>query len=173
MKYLKHLPKYYVIAFFIIVFTAIMYVLLHERRVPIKDDSLFDSSYEYDKYLLNRLGQGECSVCDPKEIKMVMSVALNRVANKRFPNNLHDVLYQDNQFHGMYRADLDKNGNEIISDKVNLCSEEILANGSTLPSNILGFIYPSKIISVKGTKWYGKIKDSVVYKMKYHHFYKL
>lgn len=170
---MKKLPKYYVIAFFIILSTVIMYVLLHDPKVPIKDDSLFDSAYDYDKYLLNRLGQGECSVCDPKEIKMVMSVALNRVASKRFPDNLHDVLYQDNQFHGMYRADLDKNGNEIISKKVELCSEEILSNGSILPPNILGFVYPTKIISLKGNKWYNKIKDSVVYKMQYHHFYKL
>ncbi len=138
----------------------------------LKDRGAFISDRDYNIYLLERLGQGECSICDTIEIKMVMSVAVNRVNNHRFPNNLHDVLYADNQFHGMYRSDRDASGNVIISDKVKYCAKFIVDSGSILPANITGFLYPQNIKTSRGLTWYNKIKDSVEYKMQYHHFYK-
>ena len=144
-------------------------------RVPDNDSLLDRSSFltprDYDLYLLERLGQGECSICTEDEIKMVMSVAINRVNCSRFPDNLHDVLYQDNQFHGMYRVDRDTFGNEIISKKVTRCAEYIIDNGPVIEPNILGFLYPSGIKSSIGKIWYRKVLDSVKYEMQYHHFY--
>jgi hypothetical protein len=102
-----------------------------------------------------------------------MSVAMNRVYDNRFPNTLHKVLYADNQFHGMYRIDTDKDGKMIISDKVKWCAEYIMDNGPLLEPDVLGFLRISTIKTVRGRIWYNKIKDRIIFHDKYHSFYTL
>jgi len=118
-----------------------------------------------DLNLLLILGQGECSICNEEELINIMSVAMNRVRSKQFPNTLYEVVYQKNQFHGMYREH-----NESINMKVCKAAEYVLKNGSVLDTNILGFLEESKI---KNEKWYNQIKDSILFKNQYHSFYTL
>lgn len=155
----------------VLVIIGCLFIYSPNEVYDLRDKTEFYSDFGYNVYLLERLGQGECSICSEDEIKMIMSVAINRVKCGRFPNNLHDVLYQDNQFHGMKRVDRDKFGNEIISDKVKKCAKEIMISGSILEPDILGFVYPASINTDKGAKWYNKIKNLIRYKMTYHHFY--
>ena len=114
----------------------------------------------YNIALLEQLGQGECSICSEEEIMNIMSVAINRVKDSRFPNNLKDVLYEDNQFHGMFRI-------ETISKKVSNCAKIISVKGSVIDSDILYFMIPKKAQK----HWYNKLKDHVRIKSEYHHFY--
>jgi hypothetical protein len=143
------------------------------RSFDSKPFNLYDESQEYNQHLLEILGQGECSVCDTSEILKVMSVAINRVNDKRFPNSLSEVVYADNQFHGMYRLDQDKDGNIMISDKVKWCAQYIMDNGSILSPDILGFLRINTIKTIRGKIWYNKIKDRIIFHDKYHSFYTL
>lgn len=133
----------------------------------------YEEVRSYNQRLLEILGQGECSICDTTEILKVMSVAINRTYDKRFPNSLEKVLYADNQFHGMFRVDKDKHGNLIISDKVKWCAKYIMENDPVLPPDVLGFLRIETIKTVRGRIWYNKIKDRIIFHDKYHSFYTL
>lgn len=43
---------------------------------------------------------GECLQCDSLEMLDLGSVVLNRIEHEDFPDNVQDVIEQDNQFHG-------------------------------------------------------------------------
>ena len=138
-----------------------------------KPFSSYSELYDDDQYLLEILGQGECSVCDTSEILKVMSVAINRVYDERFPNSLNEVLYAYNQFDGMYRFDYDIYGEIYISDEVKWCAQYIMDNGSVLKPDILGFLRIKSLRSTVGKKWYKKIKNRIIFHDKYHSFYTL
>ena len=56
-------------------------------------------SYTEDDYrVLQRIVQAEAGVCDEKGKILVANVIINRVKNRRFPNNVTDVVYQRGQF---------------------------------------------------------------------------
>jgi spore germination cell wall hydrolase CwlJ-like protein len=148
-------------------------ILIAGCNNPIVDRADFSTEDELNHYLLMRIGQGECSVCDTAEIMAVMSVAVNRVGSNRFPNTLYDVLHQRNQFHGIHRIDYDAFGEEIISPKVRYAADKVLCEGSVLDPSVLGFLRPDKISTDVGRRHYEKIKDKVVLKMKFHIFHTL
>lgn len=149
-------------------------LLMFNACVPPKNVPHYETFQQissYNQSLLEILGQGECSVCDTMEILKVMSVAINRTYDTRFPNSLHEVLYADNQFHGMYRFDYDNHGRMYISDKVKWCAAYLMENDSVLPSNVLGFLRVDTIKTKRGKRWYEKIKDRITEHEEYHSFY--
>ncbi len=117
--------------------------------------------------LLQILGHTECGICDTMEILKVMSVALRRKADDRFPSTLDSVLTQQNQFAG-FNNELDET---LIDGKVKYCAEHILTKRKLyVGPTVLGFYHPKK---AKNLEWVAKVRDKVVSKMPHHYFHEL
>jgi hypothetical protein len=117
--------------------------------------------------LLEILGHTECGICDTLEILKVMSVAMRRVEDRRFPSTLDSVLNQPNQFAG-FDAKLDVS---IVNSRVRYCADKILRDRKLFVApDVLGFYHPAK---VKNTAWVSKVENKVVAKMPYHYFHRL
>ena len=61
------------------------------------------------------------------------SVVLNRVNNKRFPNSIYNVIYQN----GQYECVSNKHINRPYADVAWEIAEDLLINGSILPENVV------------------------------------
>ena len=72
-----------------------------------EDGELFARTHEVDcneftyeeARLLMGIAQAEAGNQGPDGMWLVMSVVLNRVNNPEFPDNIHDVIYAENQFY--------------------------------------------------------------------------
>lgn len=71
--------------------------------------------------------------------RAIVSIVLNRVKDKRFPNTIRDVLYQRGQFNPWSYAFINAKPTEKIKNNVNY----ILMNGTNLPE---GVVYESLYI---------------------------
>lgn len=77
------------------------------EEVNTEDGELFARTHEVDcneftyeeAQLLMGIAQAEAGNQGPDGMWLVMSVVLNRVNNPEFPNNIHDVIYAENQFY--------------------------------------------------------------------------
>ena len=77
------------------------------EEVNTEDGELFARTHEVDcneftyedAQLLLGIAQAEAGNQGPDGMWLVMSVGLNRVNNPEFPDNIHDVIYAENQFY--------------------------------------------------------------------------
>ena len=77
------------------------------EEVNTEDGELFARTHEVDcneftfedAQLLMEIAQAEAGNQGPDGMWLVMSVVLNRVNNPEFPDNIHDVIYAENQFY--------------------------------------------------------------------------
>lgn len=90
---------------------------------------------EDDLYLLSHLICGEVEGCDRQMKTYVGSVVLNRVADSRFPDNLHDVIYQNNPL--QYSCTVDGNFEKEPGEETIEVAKFLLTNGSQLPPNVI------------------------------------
>lgn len=88
---------------------------------------------EEDLYLLSHLICGEAEGCDRQMKTYVGSVALNRVADSRFPNTLKEVIYQEGQYSCTWDGNFEKEPGEETVD----VAKFLLTNGSQLPPNVI------------------------------------
>lgn len=84
-------------------------------------------------YLLAHLIAGEAQNCDDTEQRYVASVALNRVADSRFPDTLEEVIYQPGQFACTWDGNYDREPTE--SNWAN--AAYVLENGPQLPADVV------------------------------------
>lgn len=86
-------------------------------------------------YLLAHLIGGESGSdwCSDAMQLYVGSVVLNRVNSEYFPNNIHDVIFQD----GQYACTWDGNFYREVSDRCFEHAQYLLENGSVLPENVV------------------------------------
>ena len=103
-----------------------------ETEVETETEALYS---EEDLYLLSHLICGEVEGCDRKMKTYVGSVALNRVADSRFPDNLHDVIYQNNPL--QYSCTVDGNFEKEPGEETIEVAKYLLTNGSQLPPNVI------------------------------------
>lgn len=82
-------------------------------------------------HLLN--GEAGADYCSDEMIYYVGSVALNRVESDRFPNTLEEVINQP----GQYACTWDGNYNKEPSTRCYRIAEDLLNNGSVLPSAVV------------------------------------
>lgn len=104
---------------------------------------------EEELYLLSHLICGEVEGCDRQMKTYVGSVVLNRVADSRFPDNLHDVIYQNNPL--QYSCTVDGNFEKEPGEETIEVTKYLLENGSQLPPNV---IFQAEF--VQGTGTYGE-----------------
>lgn len=90
---------------------------------------------EEDLYLLSHLICGEVEGCDRQMKTYVGSVVLNRVADSRFPDNLYDVIYQNNPL--QYKCTVDGNFEKTPGEETIEVAKYLLENGSQLPPNVI------------------------------------
>lgn len=90
---------------------------------------------EEELYLLSHLICGEVEGCDRQMKTYVGSVALNRVADSRFPNDLYGVIYQNNPL--QYSCTVDGNFKKEPGEETIEVAKYLLTNGSQLPPNVI------------------------------------
>ena len=90
---------------------------------------------EDDLYLLSHLICGEVEGCDRQMKTYVGSVALNRVADSRFPNDLYGVIYQNDPL--QYSCTVDGNFEKEPGEETIEVAKYLLTNGSQLPPNVI------------------------------------
>lgn len=90
---------------------------------------------EEDLYLLSHLICGEVEGCDRQMKTYVGSVALNRVADSRFPGTLKEVIYQNNPL--QYSCTVDGNFEKEPGEETIEVAKYLLENGSQLPPNVI------------------------------------
>lgn len=90
---------------------------------------------EEDFYVLSHIISAEAGNCGEEMLKAVGSVVLNRVADKRFPNTIKEVVFQTDPLQygpikdGSYY-------NEPTEDALE-AAEYLLENGSQLPADVI------------------------------------
>lgn len=90
---------------------------------------------EEDFYVLSHIISAEAGNCGEEMLKAVGSVVLNRVADKRFPNTIKEVVFQTDPLQygpikdGSYY-------NEPTEDALEV-AEYLLENGSQLPADVI------------------------------------
>ena len=115
-----------------IVYGATVETKVAETEVETESECLYS---ENDLYLLSHLICGEVEGCDRKMKTYVGSVVLNRVADSRFPDNLYDVIYQNNPL--QYTCTVDGNIEKTPSEETIEVAKYLLENGSQLPPNVI------------------------------------
>lgn len=94
-----------------------------------------DKAFQKDLDLLARLIHAEAgsNTCSDDLQKYVGSVALNRVCSKYYPNNLHDVVYQD----GQYECVMNGKINEPATDREIRMAKWLYSVGPQLPREVV------------------------------------
>lgn len=91
---------------------------------------------EEDFYVLSHIISAEAGNCGEEMLKAVGSVVLNRVADKRFPNTIKEVVFQTKP--SLQYGPI-KDGsyyNEPTEDALEV-AEYLLENGSQLPADVI------------------------------------
>lgn len=91
-------------------------------------------------------------------IYSVGSVVINRINSSYFPDNLYDVIYQENQ----YACTEDGNLNKTPSQRCYDIAEDLLRNGSKLPDNVVfqaGFIQGAGTYKVDSNVYFCYIEE--------------
>lgn len=94
-----------------------------------------DKAFQKDLDLLARLIHAEAGsdTCSDDLQKYVGSVALNRVCSKYYPNNLHDVVYQE----GQYECVMSGKINEPATDREIKMAKWLYSVGPQLPREVV------------------------------------
>ena len=104
--------------------------VVEETEAETETEALYS---EEDLYLLSHLICGEVEGCDRQMKTYVGSVALNRVADSRFPGTLKEVIYQEGQYSCTWDGNFEKEPGEESID----VAKFLLTNGSQLPPNVI------------------------------------
>ena len=81
-----------------------------------------------DAYLITSLIQAECTNCGEEDIDYITYTVMNRTKSNKFPNTVHEVLFQSNQFKGLdRRVEASTMINSYVYKRVlrNLSKEEV------------------------------------------------
>ena len=127
------------------------------------DQEKLKLSYK-DIILLAKVMQMEAGEENQLAQRAVGSVILNRINNSKFPNNLHDVIYQKNgaiQFAVAYDGALERCN---LKPEVLLTAYDLIQSGSKYPSNLLYFCDDS--LDFKWANFYGTIEGTRFYTTK-------
>ena len=125
----------------------------HEVKLPDQSSAEHKEEIEYgvvinEEYLemLAHLINGEAGSnwCSDKMQQGVGSVALNRVKDSRFPDNLHDVIFQS----GQYSCTWDGNYDLPPSERAYENARILLTNGSIFPDKV---VFQANFTQGKGT----------------------
>ena len=86
-------------------------------------------------YMLAHLIGGEAGAdwCTDELQLMVGSVVLNRIASERFPDNMHDVIFQEGQYSVTWNGAYEKEPTERTIQN----ARYLLEHGPTIPSDVL------------------------------------
>ena len=112
------------------------YVVLDEYTEDVKLATEEEVTYYSDEVeMLAHLINGEAGSdwCSDTLMYYVGSVVLNRMNHPDFPDSLSGVIYQD----GQYSCTWDGNYDRTPSDRCYRIAEDLLVNGSVLPSDVV------------------------------------
>ncbi len=113
----------------------------HVEQIEVK--TLVNDEYlEMLAHLIN--GEAGSNWCSDAMQLGVGSVALNRVKDPRFPDNLHDVIYQK----GQYACTWDGNYELPPSERAYANARKLLEEGSTFPEKV---VFQANFTQGKGT----------------------
>ena len=90
------------------------------------------ADYDTDIWYLSRVIQAEAGYCSTEMMEGVGSVVLNRVADKRFPDTIPEVIEQP----GQYSTSSYLSSMEPTKEAVNV-AVDLLENGSKFPADIV------------------------------------
>ena len=121
-----------------------------------------------DVYLLASLISSESYCTDIEDMYRVGSVVLNRVQAREFPNALHKVIYQTNQFDGVGRFNFKP---DHCEDAIKVARELLSGGPKKEMRGILYYFNPQ--VSGTESEWCKRMVDNVVIKGKYHWYSKL
>lgn len=103
--------------------------------IPPEPIPVVETVNETDVEMLAHLLNGEAGAdwCSDEMVYYVGSVVLNRVNSDRFPDTLEEVIFQK----GQYACTWDGNYDKTPSERCYKIAEDLLINGSVLPSNVV------------------------------------
>lgn len=90
---------------------------------------------EEDLYVLSHIISAEAGNCQEKMMLYVGSVVLNRVADKRFPDSIKEVVFQTDPL--QYGPIEDGSYYEEPTEKAIEAAEKLLKEGSVLPADAI------------------------------------
>lgn len=127
-----------------------------------KADSVKVTAYERD--LLERLVEAEAGG-EPYEGKLaVATVVINRVKSNQFPNTIHGVIYQKNQFSPVENGAINR---KASAESKRAVSQVVDEGYRSFSSDVLYFLNPN----IATSKWIVKNR-TFVKTIGSHHFYK-
>jgi len=115
------------------------YIELEKEKIELQANSFKAEEEptvnEDDVELLAHLLMAECGSdwCSDDLIYYCGSVVLNRVNSDRFPNSLHEVIYQKNQYQCVKNGHINKEPTDRCYD----IATDLLQHGSILPSKVI------------------------------------
>ena len=118
----------YIIITLLIIFFSNTTVNAEEIIIP----AIPDQDYELLANLINAEG-GQSNYVSDDMCYYIGSVVLNRVADDRFPDTIHDVIYQK----GQYACIWDGNFQKPVNDRSYEIAYQLLAYGSVLPKEVI------------------------------------
>lgn len=105
--------------------------IVEEEYIELFEPVVNETDLELMAHLL--VGEAGSDWCSDEMIYYVGSVALNRVTSKHFPDTLEEVIFQA----GQYACTWDGNFNREPSERHYEIAEDLLLNGSILPSDVV------------------------------------
>lgn len=85
----------------------------YKKDIVLKMDPVFAYSREWsdeDRYLLAKIAMAEAEGSTIQSMTLVIMVVLNRVASDRFPDSIHEVIFQYDEETGIYQFSCIGNG---------------------------------------------------------------
>jgi len=127
------------------------------------------NTQKIDVQLLARLINSESIGENLADKLLVGSVVLNRIADPRFPGTMTEVIYQKNQFSGIY-TNWFRYSKKTRGDRESIKAAEILASYGPVDSTILYFLNPE---TSTNTRWVNTIENhfQLVVSGRHHDFY--
>lgn len=138
------------------------------EETHIVDDELLPYQYSDDVYLLAQLMYNEAANQGHDGLLAVAEVVMNRVESDLFPNNVHDVVYQKNQFSNSKAIKNRKPTDEMLEIAYNCYNGRLkLFNNE----NVLFFRNPMITSNIPASKdvdwgkynWIGSVKEHAFY----------
>lgn len=129
-----------VAAVVLLTFTILIFLSNSTKSAPIKEQTLDENSLITDQgytptdaemLMFCTVVSSETGYCEDRAQKAVAHTIINRVLSDKFPNNIYEVVTQENQytaihsyFDGEYRKDLHP-GSELWNHSMELCLEAL------------------------------------------------
>lgn len=102
-----------------------------EETPEIIEETVDEDDLELLAHLL--VGEAGSDTCTDEMVYYVGSVVLNRMESEYFPDTLEEVIYHK----GQYACTWDGNFNRTPSERHYKIAEDLLLNGSVLPSDVV------------------------------------